>query len=105
MLRWEQWGLPRAARREGVDVVLTLSERAALWGTPRVVYVFEHPTVYAVGTDDDALNKFHHAMLLYGVAAQDEGHTIWRPERILRFGTPDPLWRWPDWYASWTPRT
>jgi glycosyltransferase involved in cell wall biosynthesis len=41
MVRWEQWGLPRAAR--GLDVVLTLSERAALWGPRIVVYVFEHP--------------------------------------------------------------
>ena len=43
MLRWEQVGLPRAARALGLDVMLTLSERAALWGPPRVVYVFEHP--------------------------------------------------------------
>jgi glycosyltransferase involved in cell wall biosynthesis len=43
MLRWEQVGLPRAARAVRLDVVLTLSERAALWGPPRVVYVFEHP--------------------------------------------------------------
>jgi glycosyltransferase involved in cell wall biosynthesis len=43
MLRWEQLGLPRAARALRLDVVLTLSERAALWGPPRVVYVFEHP--------------------------------------------------------------
>ena len=43
MLRWEQLGLPRAAKALRLDVVLTLSERAALWGPPRVVYVFEHP--------------------------------------------------------------
>jgi glycosyltransferase involved in cell wall biosynthesis len=43
MLRWEQLGLPLAARRERVDVVLTLSERAALFGAPRVMYVYEHP--------------------------------------------------------------
>jgi glycosyltransferase involved in cell wall biosynthesis len=43
MLRWEQLGLPRAARALGLDVVLTLSERAALWGPARAVYVFEHP--------------------------------------------------------------
>ena len=43
MLRWEQLDLPRAARALRLDVVLTLSERAALWGSPRVVYVFEHP--------------------------------------------------------------
>jgi glycosyltransferase involved in cell wall biosynthesis len=40
---WEQLRLPRAARRAGLDVVLTLSERAALWGPPRVLYIFEHP--------------------------------------------------------------
>jgi len=43
MLRWEQLGLPRAARALRLDAALTLSERAALWGPPRVVYVFEHP--------------------------------------------------------------
>jgi glycosyltransferase involved in cell wall biosynthesis len=43
MLRWEQLGLPRAARALRLDVVLTLSERSALFGPPRVVYVFEHP--------------------------------------------------------------
>jgi glycosyltransferase involved in cell wall biosynthesis len=43
MVLWEQLGRPRAARREGVDVVLHLSERAALWGVPQVVYVYEHP--------------------------------------------------------------
>ena len=43
MVLWEQLGRPRAARREGVDVVLHLSERAALWGRPQVVYVYEHP--------------------------------------------------------------
>jgi glycosyltransferase involved in cell wall biosynthesis len=47
MLRWEQLGLPRAARALRLDVVLTLSERAALWGPPRVVYVFEHPRLRA----------------------------------------------------------
>jgi glycosyltransferase involved in cell wall biosynthesis len=43
MLRWEQIGLPRAARRARLDVVVTTSERAALWGPPQVVYVIEHP--------------------------------------------------------------
>lgn len=43
MIAWEQVGLPRAARRERLNLVLTLSERAALWGPPRVVYLFEHP--------------------------------------------------------------
>jgi glycosyltransferase involved in cell wall biosynthesis len=43
MLRWEQWRLPRAARQLGLDVLLTTSERAALWGPPQVVYIYEHP--------------------------------------------------------------
>jgi len=43
MLRWEQLGRPRAARRAGLDVVLHLSERASLFGPPQVVYVYEHP--------------------------------------------------------------
>src|SRR5439155_20793636 len=47
MLRWEQLGLPRAAKALRLDVVLTLSERAALWGPRRVVYVFEHPRLRA----------------------------------------------------------
>jgi len=47
MLRWEQLGLPRLARALRLDCVLTLSERAALFGPPRVVYVFEHPSYRA----------------------------------------------------------
>ena len=43
MLIWEQVRRPALARRLGLDVVLTLSERAALWGPPEVVYVYEHP--------------------------------------------------------------
>lgn len=43
MLIWEQLGLPLAARREQVDVVVTTSDRAALWGPTRVMYIFEHP--------------------------------------------------------------
>ena len=43
MVVWEQFRLPRLARRLGLDVVITASERAALWGPPEVVYVYEHP--------------------------------------------------------------
>jgi glycosyltransferase involved in cell wall biosynthesis len=43
MLRWELLDRARHARRLGLDVVLTLSERAALWGPPEVVYIYEHP--------------------------------------------------------------
>jgi glycosyltransferase involved in cell wall biosynthesis len=43
MIRWELWDRPRTARRLRLDVMLTLSERAALWGPPDVVYVYEHP--------------------------------------------------------------
>lgn len=43
MILWEQIGMPRAARRAGLDLVITASERAALWGPPRVVFIFEHP--------------------------------------------------------------
>jgi glycosyltransferase involved in cell wall biosynthesis len=43
MLLWEQLGRPRAARRERLDAVITLSERASLWGPPEVVYIYEHP--------------------------------------------------------------
>lgn len=43
MIAWEQFGLPRSARRERLDVVVTTSERAALWGPSRVAYIFEHP--------------------------------------------------------------
>ncbi len=34
---------PGLARRLGLDVVITASERAALWGPPEVVYIYEHP--------------------------------------------------------------
>lgn len=40
---WDLVGLPRAARRERLDIVLTTSDRAPLWGPPTVVYLFEHP--------------------------------------------------------------
>ena len=43
MLRWEQVGRPRLARRLGLDAVIHLSERASLFGPPQVVYVYEHP--------------------------------------------------------------
>jgi len=43
MLVWEQVRRPALARRLGLDVLVTLSERAALWGPPEVVYVYEHP--------------------------------------------------------------
>jgi glycosyltransferase involved in cell wall biosynthesis len=43
MVAWEQLRRPALARRLGLDVVLTTSERAALWGPPEVAYVYEHP--------------------------------------------------------------
>lgn len=43
MIVWEQLRRPAFARRLGLDVVLTTSERAALWGPPEVAYVYEHP--------------------------------------------------------------
>ena len=43
LLRWEQLGLPRAARRQGLDLVLSTSERAALFGVRQSVFIFEHP--------------------------------------------------------------
>jgi glycosyltransferase involved in cell wall biosynthesis len=43
MIAWEQLWRPRLASRLGLDVVLTSSERAALWGPHEVAYVYEHP--------------------------------------------------------------
>jgi glycosyltransferase involved in cell wall biosynthesis len=43
MLLWEQLRLPRLASAYALDVVVTTSERCALWGPPQVVYVYEHP--------------------------------------------------------------
>lgn len=43
MLFWEEVRRPALARRLGLDVLVTLSERAALWGPPEVVYLYEHP--------------------------------------------------------------
>lgn len=43
MVLWEQVRRPALSRRLGLDVVVTLSERAALWGPPEVVYIYEHP--------------------------------------------------------------
>ena len=48
MLLWEQLRRPALARRLGVDVLVTLSERAALWGPAEVIYVYEHPRHRAV---------------------------------------------------------
>ena len=43
MLVWEQVRRPALARKLGVDLLVTLSERAALWGPAEVIYVYEHP--------------------------------------------------------------
>ncbi len=45
-LAWQQWGMPRAARRLRLDAVLTLTDRLPLWDrrTPYVVWLFELPT-------------------------------------------------------------
>jgi glycosyltransferase involved in cell wall biosynthesis len=43
MLRWEQLEMARSARALNLDLVLTTSERAPLFGPPRVMYLFEHP--------------------------------------------------------------
>jgi glycosyltransferase involved in cell wall biosynthesis len=43
MLLWEQVRRPALARRLGLDVLVTSSERAASWGPPQVMYVYEHP--------------------------------------------------------------
>lgn len=43
MIAWEQARRPRLGRRLGLDAVITTSERAALWGPPEIVYIYEHP--------------------------------------------------------------
>lgn len=43
MLWWEQIGLPTEARRQGVDFIISGSERAPWWGPRRAVYIYEHP--------------------------------------------------------------
>jgi glycosyltransferase involved in cell wall biosynthesis len=43
MIFWDLFRRPALARRLGLDVVLTLSDRAGLWGPPEVVYIYEHP--------------------------------------------------------------
>jgi glycosyltransferase involved in cell wall biosynthesis len=43
MIAWEQFRRPLLARRLGLELTITLSERAALWGPPEAAYVFEHP--------------------------------------------------------------
>lgn len=43
MVVWEQLRRPALARRLGIDVTITPGERAALWGPPEVVYIYEHP--------------------------------------------------------------
>ncbi len=41
--RWEQWGLPRLARRLGCDVVYTQRQCPPVWGPPIAVHVHEVP--------------------------------------------------------------
>lgn len=43
MILWEQLRLPQQARQLGLDMIVTTSERAALFGPPTVPYIFEHP--------------------------------------------------------------
>lgn len=43
MIAWEQMRRPRLGRSLGLDAVITTSERAALWGPPEIVYIYEHP--------------------------------------------------------------
>lgn len=43
MLLWEQVGMPRAARRAGVECVISTTERPPLFGPPVAVYIYEHP--------------------------------------------------------------
>lgn len=42
---WEQWGLPKLARRIGADAVYSHRESGALWGPPLVLHVPENPEV------------------------------------------------------------
>jgi glycosyltransferase involved in cell wall biosynthesis len=41
--RWEQWGLPRLARRVGVGATYSHRESGALWGPPLVLHIPEDP--------------------------------------------------------------
>jgi glycosyltransferase involved in cell wall biosynthesis len=89
MVRWEQWGLPRAARREGVDVVLTLSERAALAGPPRVVYVFEHPKHRAARNREIGVSPRQRAvdastLALFGIAMRRASRVLAASESTRR---------------------
>jgi glycosyltransferase involved in cell wall biosynthesis len=43
--RWEQWGLPKLARRLGADAVYSHRESGALWGPPLVLHVPEDPEI------------------------------------------------------------
>jgi glycosyltransferase involved in cell wall biosynthesis len=68
MLRWEQAGMPAAARRLGVRAIVTTSERAPLWGPPRVPFVFEHPRHRAERARADGVGRRQRAADLITLA-------------------------------------
>lgn len=57
MIAWEQLRLPRRARALGLDVVVTTSERAALFGPATVPYIFEHPRRRAARQRDTGVSR------------------------------------------------
>jgi glycosyltransferase involved in cell wall biosynthesis len=66
-LFWQQYGLPRAARRLGLDAVVTLTDRLPLWDRqmPYVVWLFELPThrmAEAEGAWQKGSDLFTHAL-------------------------------------------
>jgi glycosyltransferase involved in cell wall biosynthesis len=57
MIAWEQFRLPRRARALGLDVVVTTSERSALFGPAIVPYIFEHPRRRAARQRDTGVSR------------------------------------------------
>jgi glycosyltransferase involved in cell wall biosynthesis len=53
---WEQWGLPRTARRLGCVATYSFREAGALWGPPLVLHVPEDPEVRWTRTGAADLN-------------------------------------------------
>jgi glycosyltransferase involved in cell wall biosynthesis len=62
--RWEQWGLPRLARRNNIDAVYSHREAGALWGPPLVLHVPEDPEVRWARNPPASLRE--HARRAYG---------------------------------------
>lgn len=55
--RWEQWGLPKTARKLGVTAIYSHRESGALWGPALVLHIPEDPEVRWARTPPNSLRE------------------------------------------------